>query len=158
MKELTIVPPEGYEIDKENSTLEKIVFKEIINDRPKSWNAYCQYSDTFNEYYINNNSDIERLKFSFRKTDCNKNLCKTRSEAEAFLALIQLRRLWWEWKDQPDNDFIYKMYYWYNDKLDKWEIVSDCASLPLMFYSEENAKNFFKCFKNLFNKVKWLYK
>lgn len=28
-KELTIVPPEGYEIDRENSTLEKIVFKEV---------------------------------------------------------------------------------------------------------------------------------
>ena len=26
-KEITITPPEGYEIDKENSTFEKIVFK-----------------------------------------------------------------------------------------------------------------------------------
>lgn len=30
-KELTITPPEGYEIDRENSTFEHIVFKEIKN-------------------------------------------------------------------------------------------------------------------------------
>lgn len=28
-KEIKIIPPEGYEIDKERSTFEKIVFKEI---------------------------------------------------------------------------------------------------------------------------------
>ena len=33
-KEINIIPPNGYEIDKENSTFEKIVFKKISNDMP----------------------------------------------------------------------------------------------------------------------------
>ena len=36
-KELKIQVPEGYEIDKENSTFEKIVFKKVENELPKSW-------------------------------------------------------------------------------------------------------------------------
>ena len=31
-KEITITPPEGYEVDKEKSTFEKIVFKSIVPD------------------------------------------------------------------------------------------------------------------------------
>ena len=36
MKELKIEIPDGYEIDKENSTFEKIVFKPL-NPYPKTW-------------------------------------------------------------------------------------------------------------------------
>lgn len=35
-KEFKIQMPEGYEIDKENSTFEKIVFKKIEKELPKS--------------------------------------------------------------------------------------------------------------------------
>lgn len=36
-KELKIEIPDGYEIDRENSTFEKIVFKKIESKLPKSW-------------------------------------------------------------------------------------------------------------------------
>lgn len=36
-KELKIQAPEGYEIDKENSTFEKIVFKKEERKLPKKW-------------------------------------------------------------------------------------------------------------------------
>nr|DAU65294.1 MAG TPA: hypothetical protein [Caudoviricetes sp.] len=36
-KELKIEVPQGYEIDKENSTFEKIVFKKVEKELPKSW-------------------------------------------------------------------------------------------------------------------------
>lgn len=157
MKELTIVPPEGYEIDKENSTLEKIVFKEIISDIPRSWNEFCQNSDTLDEYLINNNSEIERLNFSFRRSDYNKNLCINRTDAEAFLALIQLRRLWWEWEDKlGTGDCVFG--YWFDKGENEWQIGSDYLELPLKFPDEKNAEEFLKCFKSLFNKVKSLYK
>ena len=103
MEELTIIPPKGYEVDKKNSTFEKIVFKEISTDMPRSWNEFCQHSDTLGEYYINKDSNIERLDFNFKRTDLGKNLCKYRTDAEAFLALIQLRRLWWECKDEKEG-------------------------------------------------------
>ena len=35
-KELKIIPPIGYEIDRQKSTFEKIVFKKIDNT-PKTW-------------------------------------------------------------------------------------------------------------------------
>lgn len=41
MKEMKITPPDGYEIDKEKSTFENIVFKKK-DSRPMSWGEYCQ--------------------------------------------------------------------------------------------------------------------
>ena len=40
-KEIKIEVPQGYVIDKEKSTFEKIVFKKIDN-RPKTWEEYCK--------------------------------------------------------------------------------------------------------------------
>ena len=40
IKELKIEVPQGYEIDKQKSTFEKIVFKKIP-ENPKTWEEYC---------------------------------------------------------------------------------------------------------------------
>ena len=40
-KEMKIIPPEGYEVDKENSTFECIKFKPIKSQLPKTWRAFC---------------------------------------------------------------------------------------------------------------------
>ena len=40
-KELKITIPEGYEIDKDNSTFEKIVFKKK-DTKPRSWKEYFE--------------------------------------------------------------------------------------------------------------------
>ena len=37
MKTQKIVAPEGYEIDREKSTIDEIVFKEIKKQLPKTW-------------------------------------------------------------------------------------------------------------------------
>ena len=57
MKELNIQIPEGYEVDKEQSTFEKIIFKKIETKLPKTWeennkNILQSYSDEdiFYEY------------------------------------------------------------------------------------------------------------
>ena len=51
-KELKIDIPEGYEIDKENSTFERIVFKKKYT-YPKSWEEFCENKPTtYEEYYI----------------------------------------------------------------------------------------------------------
>lgn len=36
-RELKIEVPDGYEIDKEKSTFEKIIFKKVEKELPKSW-------------------------------------------------------------------------------------------------------------------------
>ena len=44
-KELKIQIPDGYEIDKEKSTFEKIVFKKK-DTKPRSWEEYCCQQQT----------------------------------------------------------------------------------------------------------------
>ena len=39
-KELKIEVPQGYEIDRQKSTFEKIIFKKIA-ENPKTWEDYC---------------------------------------------------------------------------------------------------------------------
>ena len=39
-KELKIEVPQGYEIDRQKSTFEKIIFKKIT-EKPKTWEDYC---------------------------------------------------------------------------------------------------------------------
>lgn len=102
-KELKIDIPEGYEIDKENSTFERIVFKKK-HTYPKSWEEFCANNKTINEeYFINVDSSIVAMcNINYRdRRDCNKdrNICKTKEEVEAFLALMQLKRLWHEYAD-----------------------------------------------------------
>lgn len=50
-KELKIVPPEGYEIDRDNSTLERIIFKKK-DDKPRTWEEFCERGFTGEEAYI----------------------------------------------------------------------------------------------------------
>ena len=62
-KELQIQIPEGYEIDKENSTFEKIVFKKK-DTKPRSWEEYCCQQKTNDKtgYYINSvASEIQEI-------------------------------------------------------------------------------------------------
>ena len=160
MKELQIVAPEGYEVDKEKSTFEKIVFKEK-SGKPMSWEEFCETKWSHIEYFIGSDSKISWYgdPIMFKRLYSEKNYCKTQEEAEAFLAFIQLRRLWHEWKDgKPckQNPVIYSFKY----QLDgNWGVTFYQYSLmfPIWFYSEETAKLFLNTFKDLFNKVKILY-
>lgn len=53
-KKLKINIPEGYEIDKEKSTFEEIVFKKVeypFSKLPKTWEEYCKYTKGYTSYY-----------------------------------------------------------------------------------------------------------
>lgn len=50
-KEIKIEIPQGYEIDKEKSTFEKIVLKKICN-RPKTWEGYCKLNYRKKQFYF----------------------------------------------------------------------------------------------------------
>ena len=99
-KELNIIAPEGYEIDKENSTFEKIVFKKI-NELPKTWEDLKYISG----YLVNGFSEIIPSSL-INANDCTKNRFPTKELAEAALALAQLLQL----RDRYNGDnkgFIY---------------------------------------------------
>jgi hypothetical protein len=84
MEELKINIPEGYEIDKKNSTFECIKFKKLS---PKYPTNIVQIEDR--KWYIDANGDIE----STSNSNDDLNNISTKERAEAFLALTQLVEL-----------------------------------------------------------------
>lgn len=88
-KEMKIQAPEGYEIDKENSTFEKIVFRKIDNNLPKSWKEFGEVEG----WFVNNRCEIDYYDEGDSTNDMDKNLFPTEEEAEACIALSQLCQL-----------------------------------------------------------------
>ena len=89
-KELKIMPPIGYEIDRQKSTFEKIVFKKIP-ENPKTWEEYCSLMKGKTVYYTNCNT-ITVSGFS----DAHDKFVN-KKRAEQFIALgklMQLRDYW----------------------------------------------------------------
>lgn len=87
-KELKIVPPEGYEIDKENSTFECIKFKPII----KRWRG--DENAQLKGYYITEESHI----FNVDCCECknkveNYNIFATEKQAKSALAMAQISQI-----------------------------------------------------------------
>ena len=105
-KEMKIQVPEGYEIDREKSTFEKIVFKKVEKELPKSWGEL----DNVSGYYVDKNSKVYNC-INHLTVDDNRNIFPTREEAEACLALAQLCQLrdgyngGWkpDWKDDREK-------------------------------------------------------
>lgn len=89
-KSLKINIPEGFEIDKEKSTLEEIIFKPIIKKGlPKSWEEL----ENINGYYVENSSIPEYYATSGRVETTDKNIFPSLEEAKAAIALAQLCQL-----------------------------------------------------------------
>ena len=102
-KEMKIVPPEGYKIDKENSTFECIKFKPI--KKALTYEEVAKklfYSN--NMFYINLRSEIEGCFCSDEKIAKEYNNCTSHKQAEKLLAINKLmnvaKYLNGEWK--PD--------------------------------------------------------
>ena len=164
-KELKIDIPEGYEIDKKNSTFEKIVFKKK-HTYPKSWEEFCENNKMpSEEYCIAFDSHISKIRLNDRHRSCegDRNLCKTEEEAEAFLALIQLKRLWHEYVDNY-SEKTKDHYYYFIDCLgckNEFTVLYDFSSTSrylFKFPSKELAEEFLNNFKDLFIKASPLWK
>jgi hypothetical protein len=146
MKTLKIEIPEGYEIDKEKSTFENIVFKLAKKELPKSWEELGEISG----YYITGaGSAINGYKTI--TTSNNRNVFATKEQAEASLALAQLSQLLAVYNDGwvPDwNDSITK----YHIRFSRYEPeVYECFYVQhfLPFKTKEIATQFLTNFKDL---------
>ena len=138
-KEIKIEIPQGYEIDRQKSTFEKIVFKKIDNT-PKTWKEYCRLNhlkDSFSPEYGNCSAEC------FHTGSYDE--FHTKERAEQFIALgmlLQLRDYWvGDWKINSDN--IYVIY-----KNVIMAVVHN-NDFPLAFPTREMAKRFKECFKDL---------
>ena len=104
-KELKIEVPNGYEIDREKSTFENIVFKKVENELPKNW---CDLK-FIKGFFVNGESEIKEINETHDKIlaiEGNRNVFPNREEAEACVALAQLCQLRDRYNDgwKPDWD------------------------------------------------------
>lgn len=157
MKEVKITPPEGYEVDKENSTFECIKFKPIRPQLPKTWEEFCELCPAQEgEAYINNAGRVSRFSTGYRNFSTDKNVLPSEKYAEAMLALcqlIQLRDCYNDgWKpDWQSKKFKYVLY-------PKHGIMhfgaNDTISRILVFKTEKLRNEFLKNFKDLIETAK----
>lgn len=162
-KEIKIECPEGYEVDKEKSTFEKIVFKKAKKSLPKTWEEfYDTYPLNNGETFIDSTCDIKTIspENSNYTTRCYKNSCNLlpdKETAEAMLALCQLIQLRDcynsglrpDWTNDDEEKFVLYFY--------KEEIIFNStysSSYILAFRSEELRNLFYRNFKDLIEKAK----
>ena len=143
-KELKIIPPIGYEIDRQKSTFEKIVFKKIP-ENPKTWEEYCSLMKGKTVYYTNCNT-ITVSGFS----DAHDKFVN-KKRAEQFIALgklLQLRDYWTKRSEFKDAIGVFT--------LSDGVIAADNCDIneyALTFPTQEMADKFINCFRDLIIKA-----
>lgn len=150
MKELKIEIPIGYEIDKEKSTFEKIIFKKK-DTKPRSWKEYLEQYKNVPCYELG--FDVSGGYWN-KSTMYGNGYCAVPSKelAEAFLAMMKLMSLRQAWIDDWEPD-------WSNFNSNKWGIINHAnkliisllgnSSRVLSFPTNEMAKDFMNYFKDL---------
>lgn len=146
-KEMKIQAPEDYEIDKEKSTFEKIVFKKVENELPKSWEELGEIKG----WYVDSFSDIMPCDKGDTDKDNDKNIFPTIEEAEACLALAQLCQLRDKyndgWKPDWEDSYVkYILYYW-GDDITKTHCTN--ARTLLSFKTQKLRDEFLENFRDL---------
>lgn len=145
-KKLKINIPEGYEIDKEKSTFEEIVFKKIedpFSKLPKTWEEYYKHTKNSPSYYwidCCKNSVVTSVFTGLYNEFSTEERVK---QYVAFGKLLQLRDYW----VKGYSEFRYAVY-------------EDCLGTticdwhgnihyPLTFPTKEMTEKFVECFEDL---------
>ena len=144
-KELKIEIPQGYEIDRQKSTFEKIIFKKIP-ENPKTWEEYCSLMKGKTVYYTNcNNITVSGFSDAHDKF-------VNKKRAEQFIALgklLQLRDYWvGDWKRNSSS--LANTYLVYNNEIKNTVVAKIYGeNFPLTFPTKEMAEEFKDCFSAL---------
>lgn len=157
--EVKIQIPDNCELIKDGDTY--IVKEKKKQEPPKSWEEFCErYPLTGKEAFIDAYSNVRPpCECGTREVLSGKNWCDSKEEAEAFLALMQLRQLrkaWiGDWK-QPKNKAIGAITYSINE--DKIVVShSTCwSNIILSFPTQLMAQEFLDCFRGLCETAKIL--
>ena len=155
-KKLKINIPEGYEIDKEKSTFEEIVFKKVedpLAKLPKTWEEYksCSRGDA-SYFFCNPLKSIEASSFS----GIYYNEFSTEERVKQYVALgklLQLRDYWvGDWKNDQNN-FVNVIYNLNGEIKNMGLSHKQSLNFPLTFPTREIAQKFIECFKDLINEA-----
>ena len=145
-KKLKINIPEGYEIDKEKSTFEEIVFKKVedpLAKLPKTWKEYCKQTKNRQSYHCN----PIRTHICETRFDGFYNEFFTKERVKQYVALGRLLQLHDYWV-KGYSEFRYAVY---GDRLNGTAICDwrDNINHPLTFPTREMAQKFVECFNDL---------
>lgn len=156
MKEVKIQIPDNCELLKDGDSY---VVREKRQNPPRSWEEFCErYPIQKDEAIIDISSNITRYRGSeYRNSKCDKSVCTSFKEAEAFLALMQLRQLRKAWvKDLNTTNAT-----WFAVIIVKnGTIMADYGqwsyNYRLTFPTKEMAEDFLSCFRDLCETAKIL--
>ena len=147
---LEIEVPEGKKaIYKDN----KIIFEDIVQKLPETWEEFCKlYPIKEEEYYIELNSIPTEVSIGERFDNDDKNVLPSKQAAKAHLALMQLHQLRdcyrQGWKPDWSNNCQEKYCIEFSDYQYKiFKYFVSCRFLS--FQSQKIAEKFLMCFKNL---------
>ena len=141
-KELKIEVPQGYEIDRQKSTFEKIIFKKIP-ENPKTWEEYCKLTKGSYSNYANATTNIV---YKYRHTGTY-NEFTTKERAEQFIALGKLLQLRDYWVKRIEFKYAIGVYTW----IDGLIVTNKCDinEYALTFPTQKMADKFITCFRDL---------
>lgn len=150
MNEVKIQIPDNCELIKDGNTY---VVREKKQVPPRRWREFCENCPrTANEYFIGYDSSIGQI-FNTpcpRDAEHDKNICSSKEEAEAFLALMQLRQLRKAWVGDWKSTENRHSYGIFAKKDGSLEIgFYDSLYRNMLFPTEEMADDFLNCFKDL---------
>ena len=154
-KKLKINIPEGYEIDRDNSTFEEIIFKKIedpFSKLPKTWEEYCKRAKGYTSYYGNpRKNNIFETRF-----DGFYNEFFTEERAKQYVSfgkLLQLRDYWVGNLKNNSNNFVAVIYHFDGEIVNTNVSKKRSSSYSLTFPTREIAQKFIECFKDLINEA-----
>lgn len=158
MKEVKIQIPDNCELVKDGDSY---VVREKKQNPPRSWEEFCEkYPLTDKEAFIDGYSDIRPLcRRGERKALSGKNWCASKEEAEAFLALMQLRQLRKAWVgdwERLEGKPIAGVFYSFSEDKITTSYDTFWTNVVLSFPTKEMAEDFLNCFKNLCETAKIL--
>ena len=139
-KELKIEVLQGYEIDRQKSTFEKIIFKKIP-ENPKTWEEYCSLMKGktihYPDYYY----------IILRSFEDAYNMFTTKERAEQFIALGKLLQLRDYWVKRSKFKDAIGIFTWSDGLI----VTNNCDinDFALTFPTQEMADKFITCFRDL---------
>ena len=145
-KELKIEVPQGYEIDRQKSTFDKIIFKKIP-ENPKTWEEYCERTKNNVSYFWSSPNSIIKSWF-----DGSYYEFVTEERVRQYVTLsklLQLRDYWISnWKRNSRS--LANTYLIYNEGVRNIVVAKIYSeNFPLTFPTREMAEEFKNCFEDL---------
>ena len=151
MNEVKIQIPDNCKLIKDGNTY---IVTEKKQGPPRSWEEFCErYPIQKGEAYVDTCGNIGVRNTEYERSRCaSKNWCVSKKEAEAFLALMQLRQLRKAWVGDWEPK-IGKHFSVISDTDKGLDVIGSFDIVRSMTFPDRPmAEDFFDCFRDLLEK------